>query len=220
MRVSAGGWWERGAETPADLLGTFEVCEGRLGALVQRDWTASVPATDWTVRATVEHLVDVVGFYTLHLLSESPRHLRVDVRCHDDVPNAAVLDILAAEVRGLAAAAALLPPSTRAYHFHGMADVSGFVALACAELMVHGDDACRGLGTRLHPDADVAGRVVSRLFPWAPTETDPWTTLLWATGRAPLEGYPAVGPGWAYHPAPLEEWDGRPVVDNGHAPSP
>lgn len=196
------------APTPDDLLSAFDRVRVRLAALAQEDWDVKVPEMDWTVRDTVEHLVDTIGFYTLHLLSESPRRLPVDLRCHRGISNASVLDVLAAEVRGLARSAALLPASTRAYHFHGMADVSGFLGLACAELLIHGDDACRGMGVTVDADGAVTRKVVERLLPWAPGGGSPWNTLLWATGRSSLEGFEDLGPDWAYHPAPLQEWNG------------
>ena len=59
-----------------------------------------------------------------------------------------MLQILAAEGRGLATAAQSLDPSTKVFHFHGITDVSRIVALACSELLLHGDDAARGWAWR------------------------------------------------------------------------
>ncbi|MGW4767070.1 hypothetical protein ACWEO2_03375 [Nocardia sp. NPDC004278] len=44
-------------------------------------------------------------------------------------------------------------------------------------------------------------RALARLFPDAPDSTEPWTTLLWATGRAELPGHPQLTT-W--------RWDGTP----------
>jgi hypothetical protein len=51
-------------------------------------------------------------------------------------------------------------------------------------------------------------RVVRRLFPWAPTDVDPWQALRWACGRTALPDRPRLGPDWWVHCAPLAEWDG------------
>jgi len=46
------------------------------------------------------------------------------------------------------------------------------------------------------------------MFPWAPTDTPPWPTLLWATGRAELDGQEFLGESWIWHSDLLEEWEG------------
>jgi hypothetical protein len=77
--------------------------------------------------------------------------------------------------------------------------------MACDELLVHTDDAARGLGSEFYPDSALAGRVLARLFPWH----DPWQTLLWANGRIDLPGRRNQA-AWAWHCAPIAEWDGTP----------
>jgi hypothetical protein len=90
----------------------------------------------------------------------------------------------------------------------GMADRSGFLAMGCDEILIHTDDILRGLGSSFSPPPEIVSRVLARLFPWAPTNTDPWETLRWANGRADLGDLPNPGPNWIWHCAPLEEWDG------------
>lgn len=192
-----------GPSTVDDLLETVDHCVAGVSPAAATEWSAPVPGLDWDVRATFEHLIDVLGFYTLHLVSGSRQQLRIDVRCHARLPNDEMLQILVTEGRGLATAAQLLDPSTQVFHFHGTTDVSGIVALACGELLVHGDDAARGLGMTLRPRPDLAEKVLERLFPVAPRTTEPWSTLLWATGRGTLPGHPDVGPDWTYRTAPL-----------------
>ena len=140
------------------------------------------------------HACDAVGWYAAHLAVQARHRLRVDVRVHDDATNAEVLDVLEATAATLALVARAAPPDARAYHSAGMADVVGFVAMGCDEVLVHGWDACRGLGLGLVAPPDLAGRVLERLFPWAPRGVAPWPALLWANGRVDL---PAVarGPG-------------------------
>ncbi|HSO52118.1 MAG TPA: hypothetical protein VL330_05090 [Actinomycetes bacterium] len=43
------------------------------------------------------------------------------------------------------------PPGARGWHPMGQADASGFAAMACDELLVHSDDAARGLGVPFAP---------------------------------------------------------------------
>lgn len=196
---------EASTVTPADLEATTRHCRAHLDPLVDRDWSVPVPGLDWTVRATAEHVVDALGFFTLHLASSTARRLRIDVRCHEGCSNIEVVEALVELSHGLAAIAAVTAPDVRAFHFHGPADASGFLALACAELLVHTHDILRGLDATLPPEPTIAGRVRERLLPHAPDETPPWETLLWATGRGSLTGHPDVGDDWVFHPTPSEE---------------
>ncbi len=88
-----------------------------------------------------------------------------------------------------------------------MADPSGFAAMGCDELLVHGWDATEGLGVDLTPDERITARVLHRLFPWVSHEPDPWTALLWANGRVDLPSKPRPTD-WRWHCAPLDQWDG------------
>lgn len=81
--------------------------------------------------------------------------------------------------------------------------------MACDELLVHGDDAARGLGVSFSTDRRLAAGVLSRVFPWhalSPGE-DPWEVLLWANGRRDLPGRDHQDR-WRWHTQPLSEWDG------------
>lgn len=84
----------------------------------------------------------------------------------------------------------------------GAPDPSGFAAMACAELLVHTDDALRGLSTRLDAPPALAAAVLSRLFPDVEPDPDPWQTLLWAHERPSTLTRPRE-PGWRWHAAPL-----------------
>ncbi len=66
------------------------------------------------------------------------------------------------------------------------------------------------LGVPFEPPAGIAGRVVARLFPWAPATGERWDALLWANGRAGVDGTAMLGADWWWHCAPLAEWDGTP----------
>jgi hypothetical protein len=61
---------------------------------------------------------------------------------------------------------------------------------------------------------DVAGSdSLGRLFPWAPTDVDPWAALRWVAGRLDLPSYGRTPPTWAWYASPLTEWDGTVKTD-------
>jgi hypothetical protein len=64
--------------------------------------------------------------------------------------------------------------------------------MGVVETLVHTHDLAEGLGLALAPPADLCSRALARLFPDAPGTTEPWPTLLWATGRAGLPGHPRL----------------------------
>jgi Mycothiol maleylpyruvate isomerase N-terminal domain len=194
--------------TADDILEAAAASHQALEPFVARDWSIQAGDLDWNVRRTVAHLCDAAGWYAAHLALQSPRRLRFDFRAHADASNADLLDVLDAAAATLAAVVRAAPPGARAYHNHGMADTTGFVAMGCDEILVHGWDAVRGFGAEFAPSAELAERVLRRLFPWAPINEPPWQALLWANGRADLPSRKRLGPDWVWHCAPLDEWDG------------
>lgn len=195
--------------TPDDLIAAGDLCRETLAPAVNADW--AVPAADigQTCRETIDHVVSCQTFYASHLASRAPTRLP-RLRKHD--PDASVEEMLAlapAAAAVLAAAVRGSEPDVRAFHPAGMADPEGFLAMGCDEIIVHTRDIAAGLGIAFAPPADLCARIVARLFPWAPADTDPWPTLLWANGRAPLGDRERLDPDWYWHCAPLAEWDGR-----------
>jgi hypothetical protein len=108
----------------------------------------------------------------------------------------------------LAEVARAAPPGLRAFHPAGMADVCGWIAMGCEEILLHTDDIARGLRMLYRPTDNLSARILARLFPWAPADIDPWDSLRWATGRAALPERERLGPDWYWHCPPLSEWDG------------
>lgn len=195
--------------TADDLLEAASAARSALGPTTERDWT--VPAGDlvWDVRTTLTHVADALGWYAAHLAVQSRGRLRFDFRIHDDASDAELLDVLGAAAATLAQVARAAPQGARGYHPAGMADGSGFLAMGCDEMLVHCWDAARGLGVEFVPPTELAERVLRRLFPWAPRHEPAWRALLWANGRIGLASQPErPGPGWEWHCAPLDEWDG------------
>ena len=205
--------------SPADLRDAAALCRRALEPLADRDWSVAAGDLGWDVRTTLAHVSDALGWYTAHLAVNGPARLRVDFRVHDDATNAEVLEVLVAAAAMLAQVAMTAPPDARAYHSAGMADVTGFLGMGCDEVLVHGWDACRGLGSQFVVPPGLADRVLRRLFPWAPTGVAPWPALLWANGRIDLPGRRSrLGPEWRWHCAPLDEWDGAIPSWDGSAP--
>ena len=97
--------------------------------------------------------------------------------------------------------------NARGWHPFGIADRSGFAAMGCDEILVHGHDIASGLGVAYAPPADVAERTLRRLFPWAEAGDDAWRALLLANGRAVDDV--AADADWLWHCAPLAGWDGQ-----------
>ncbi|MFI6818486.1 maleylpyruvate isomerase N-terminal domain-containing protein [Nonomuraea sp. NPDC050328] len=166
-----------------------------------------VPGMDWTVSGVVAHMGDCLMWYSTDLVAGDKELSTLEVRVR---PESEPEDLVAS-VRALATVLAYVvegsPAEARGWHPWGRADVSGFAGMACDELLVHTADAGGALGVPFVPSAEVATTVVRRMFPWAPEDTDPWTTLLWANGRADLPGQERQV-GWQWHCAPLAEWDG------------
>ena len=130
--------------TPDDLLEAGAVSRHALAPSIARDWSVQAGDLTWDVRRTVAHVCDALGWYAAHLAAQSPRRLRFDFRAHSDASNAELLDVLEAAAATLTAVARAAPPGVRAYHNYGMADISGFLAMGCDEILVHCWDAVRG----------------------------------------------------------------------------
>lgn len=207
-----GGLIVRAAEPrhvirPDDVVEAAAVSRQALDRFVGRDWSVPVGDLDWDVRRTIVHVADAVGWYAATLAAQSPEPLRVDFRAHDGASNAELLDVLGAGAATLACVASAVPPDARGYHEAGRADVSGFVAMGCDEILVHTWDAVRGCSGDFAAPRDLAERVLRWLFPEAPTGMAPWPTLLWANGRIALPGHARRSAEWTWHCAPLDEQD-------------
>jgi hypothetical protein len=192
-----------------DVLAAAEACRQVFEPLLDRDWSVPVPGLEFTVASALRHAAAGVVWYSLDIWSGPDDVAAFDMQVRDDADNASTLHSLVNGARTCAAAIAAAPAATRGYHPAGSPDPSGFAAMACDELLVHGYDAASGLDARLQPDRQLAARVLGRLFPWHQAGDDAWATLLWANGRIELPGLPSQQ-GWRWHCAPLSEWNGQP----------
>ena len=193
---------------PEDIVAAAQHVAATLGPAVDADWTVPAGAVDWDVRSTVLHSVACVTCYTVDLASQATARVPLTIEVAVHATNEQVLRVLNATAQVLALVATASPASARGYHEGGMADTSGFLAMAIDEVIVHGADAAAGLGLAYDPPQQLARKVVDRLFPWAPSDTDAWTALLWSNGRLPLPGQPRIRPNWSWQCAPLDEWEG------------
>lgn len=191
-----------------DVLAAAGECRRLLEPALAADWDVPVPGLDFTVASVVAHAVNGPLWYAVDLWGGPEENDAFELHVRRGAASRALLAGLRAAARVCAASVDAAPADTRGFHPAGAADPSGFAAMACDELLVHTDDAARGLRLRFTPDPGLAGRVLARLFPWHPPGDDPWQTLLWANGRIDIEGRPSQQ-GWRWHSAPLSEWDGR-----------
>jgi hypothetical protein len=159
-----------------------------LGPATSADWNRQAGPVDWSCRTTIEHVGHALDRYTLYLAGTVQQRLPFSLVSHPECSPADLLRM--AELRGMAltAVARSAAPETRAYHSFGRPDPEGYIAMGCVEMLVHTHDIAQGLGVQFSPPADVVREVLARLFPWAPSDSDPWQTMQWATGRADLAG--------------------------------
>lgn len=194
--------------SPADLHTAIEICKRVLGPVLDGDWSVRAGELGWDCRRTLDHIADTLALYAGYLASLARGRLPVMRDGDPDLPVAELLIVVETQAAVLAAVTRATPPGARAFHPAGMADVSGYIAMACVEILIHTADIARGLGRAFRPPDGLCLRVLHRLFPWAPKGGNGWLTLRWACGRAALPDQERLGPDWYWHCAPLDEWDG------------
>jgi uncharacterized protein (TIGR03083 family) len=188
-----------------DLRHALAISRALLEPVIGRDWSVPIPDLDWTVGEAVGHIAEACLWYATDLAARGRElhTMRLDV--DPTVPPDELLATLAAFTEVLIRVVESTAPDVRGYHPFGMADASGFVAMACDEMLVHTFDAACGLGLEFEPDASLCARTLVRLFPEAPADVAPWPALLWTNGRIELPDRPRRER-WRWHCAPPEEW--------------
>lgn len=212
VRIGYGAAMSR--VTADDLTRAVRLAVATLRAAPPDGWDRSAGSLEWSCWETVEHLADDLVFYAAQLGPEEPsRSTEVPFRMTSRRPGGPVnmihadraagppglLQVLEASGALLAAMVRVTPPEVRAYHVYGVSDAEGFAAMGLVETLVHTHDLAQGLGLPWTPPSELCERALHRLFPDVPI-TDPWSTLLWATGRA---GDPRRT-GWRWHGTPPE----------------
>ncbi|ASU80850.1 hypothetical protein CDG81_05080 [Actinopolyspora erythraea] len=207
------------AESPVTAEDLDQAVQFAVAALREaplEGWDQKAGPLEWTCWETVEHLSDDLFAYAVQLgprnppmsgevpfLWESQRPGGPENAIHTDRSAGpdGLLQVLEASGALLVAMVRTTPRHVMAHHVFGASDPEGFAAMGTVETVVHMRDVAEGLGLTWTPPADLCSRVLERLFPDAPGDTDPWTTLLWATGRAELPGHARLTT-W--------RWDGTP----------
>ncbi|MFF5990143.1 maleylpyruvate isomerase N-terminal domain-containing protein [Prauserella flavalba] len=194
------------------LRRTGEDCTGFLLAHADTDWTTCAPDMTWNSAEVVAHLANTLFWYAHDFAAGAVELPTTEITVRSAaVPTAQLVRSVSAGVSLLAAVLTQGGPEARGWHPRGVADDSGFAAMACDELLVHTADVARAIGAPFTPARELAEETLRRLFPWAHSGEDPWRTLLWANGRTELPDHPRLVK-WTWHCAPLSEWDGSSPV--------
>ena len=186
-----------------------EVCASFLSTALDQDWTRPVPDLEWDVASTVAHAAEGCLWYAIDLAAGGAE-LDEAIE-HEVVPTAPPDQLIGALVTYAEVAAATIDGADRSalgFHPVGPADPSGFAGMACDELLIHTDDAARGLDRPFHVPSDLAEAVLRRLFPWVDPARDPWRALLWANGRIAMPERPRLTR-WVWHCKPMADWNGE-----------
>ena len=198
--------------TPDHLDSAVRVALAALREVPPEAWSGKAGSLDWDGWVTIEHLADALFSYAAQLAPPSLERA-VPFAWEAKFPGAPTSVIYADRATGPAgllevletcaaiqvAVARTTPATTPALHTYSPSDTEGFTAMGIVETLVHTHDV---VGPSWTPSAQLCSVALARLFPEAPTDTDPWQTLLWATGRAELPGLPRRTAEW--------KWDGRP----------
>lgn len=152
-----------------------------------KDWSVRAGDVEWDCRETVIHIAsDFVGYATQLTAPRTHGYAPYDLVLVGTPGPLGLREVLRATGGVLSAVVRTTEPSTLSWHPYGMAGPADFAAMGIVELLVHTEDLSRGLGFPWEPPAELCTRVLAHLFLDAPSGYEPWTTLLWATGRISL----------------------------------
>jgi hypothetical protein len=157
---------------PGDLRWAARACAEALAPALDRDWRVRAGDLDWDAYTTLDHVVGALGYYAVNLAMRATVEVPFVTRSLTDelisadprVPASRLMTALEAMAAVLADVARAAPSQARGYHPDGLADVEGFIAIGCDEILVHADDIARGFGSVMaaaagavpaHPDAAV-----------------------------------------------------------------
>ncbi|TMR24278.1 hypothetical protein ETD86_05040 [Nonomuraea turkmeniaca] len=190
------------------VLQTATECEGFLRSVASQDWAETpIPGMDWTVARTAAHISDCLLWYATDFAAGEQELSTTDIRVRPESKPDELISTMTTYSTVLARVVDGAAPGARGWHPFGLADASGFAAMACNEMLVHTNDVASGFDRAFLPPEQPAMATLRRLFPWAPADTPPWATLLWANGRTDLPGQERQVR-WKWHCAPLAEWNG------------
>lgn len=192
--------------------------------LVAADWSLLARGSEWTCQQALEHISGTVLFFAEDIDPTAPAQLPQQLQ--RDFATLSVPELLAALTHSAAILRRTLdalPPDARIAHVASMADIEGYTALTCEEILVHTWDITEVLGVTFHPPDALSRRIVARIFPWGPQgeQVDAWNALRWCAGRIALPGNPQLDGNWWRSSALLpaddpSRWDGRPNRPQWH----
>ncbi|MFJ8076726.1 maleylpyruvate isomerase N-terminal domain-containing protein [Streptomyces sp. NPDC096176] len=192
---------DRRPVTADDLDRTVQLAVAALRAVPPASWDGKAGSLEWTCWETIEHLADDLFAYAVQLGPRTPPQDRevpfhyesrrpggpaVSVQANRAAGPDGLLQVLEASGALLVAMVRTTGPHVRSHHVFGASDAEGFAAMGIVETLVHTHDIAEGLGLVWEPPADICARVLSRLFPGAPSAAAPWPAVLWCTGRSDL----------------------------------
>jgi hypothetical protein len=213
--VRTAGSRDDGLKLGRLVVSASEICVEALTPFIDRDWR-SVRARDleWSVWDTVVHVNDDLYFYAAQvLLADESDYICFELSADDHANPERLLAAFTVQARLLAGSVAFAGPNSRAHHVNGVSDPGGFAAMGVVESLIHTYDALYGLdsASTWRPPDDLAGPVLSRLFPHAPAGDvgSPGDVLLHMCGRTPLGALPR-----------LSDWRWYGAVPDSESPEP
>ena len=156
----------------------------------EADWHVRAGSLEWSCWETAAHVAhDLVAYAGQVAGGATASYLPFDLVV-GPAPPREVLEVVAACGRLLSGAVERAGLGAVAWHW-GLSDAAGFAAMGVAETLVHTYDITQGLGVGWRPPDALSQLVVDRLLP-TPPQGRASDVLLWATGRADLDGRPRV----------------------------
>jgi len=195
-------------------LSTFRLLEAadwsveQWSALPDQEWTEPGIATPWTPLRTLDHLVDTLLLYSGYVARRATARIQPPRNGDPSLPASELMDAFRLGTVILTAVLDDLEEGQRVFHPSGLADRTGWIGMACTEILVHTFDATRPAPGESRTVNTLCDDVVDRVLPWAPPGFPGWDRLLWATGRAGLGELRPEPADWWWQSAPLAEWDG------------
>lgn len=163
------------------------------------DWSVTAIDLDWSCARVVEHLAgDFVGYAGQLTAPQARGQVPYGVRLAGHPDTQGMADVLRSSGGLLVAAVATTPSGTTSWHPCGPAGPGDFAAMGILEALVHTYDLAITLAWSWQPDPAPCSAVLDRLFGDVTRTDDPWTDLLWATGRVPRGDTPRRDRDWRW----------------------
>ncbi|MER7106588.1 GNAT family N-acetyltransferase [Streptomyces sp. NPDC000229] len=187
-----------------DIDEAVAVTARALRGVADRDWSGPAAGLEWSCYDTAVHIAeDFTGYATQLTGRSTDSYVPFEIRAEPGTTPAGLVRVIEATGGLLSAAVRTTPEDVRAWHPYGVAGADGFAAMGVVEVLLHTYDILGALDAPAwRPPDHLSTRVLDRLFPHAPRTGDPWRTLLWATGRADLDGLPRLAV-WRWYADPV-----------------